>query len=282
LFALTDDAHNLYLLDPLSGTPVHLGENVATFAWTSAGALVFVSAEGVGSRLWRAAPGAPAAALRWVPGLVKQLYLSPRGEQVAFTFGADAGWRLFAIDLRTNARADYGNLGNLPEKGVVMRDDPDIAIAWSPDGRFIATSPVAEPYVLFLIDTVRNGTMRHYFDEGYAGELRWSPDGETLAISTYSPDRSRHEVYLLTPALGGAPRHLLDGCLIVWSPDSRFMAVKREPGHANGVAVIRPDTAAHWPVVTFSGFLPLSWGVDEATAMEQASRPIRSAASLSK
>ena len=70
--------------------------------------------------------------------------------------------------------------------------------------------------------------MRTEFPFGYPGEIKWSPDGTKLAVSTYDVERTRHESYVVDPATGVAT-HLLSGCVIVWSHDSRFLAVHGEP-----------------------------------------------------
>jgi dipeptidyl aminopeptidase/acylaminoacyl peptidase len=121
-----------------------------------------------------------------------------------------------------------------------------------------------------------------FFEEGYAGELAWSPDGTQLAISTYSLDRTQHEVYVMDISAGSAPRHLLDGCKIVWSPDGQFVAVKREPHDATGVAAIRVETGFHWSLTTDPQFVPLSWGEDMEAALALAAKPVPYAVQLGK
>ncbi|HLF77506.1 MAG TPA: hypothetical protein VJB57_08435, partial [Dehalococcoidia bacterium] len=95
-------------------------------------------------------------------------------------------------------------------------------------------------------------------------------------------DRSRHEVYVLDVAGTQAPRHLLDGCHIEWSPDGRYMAVKREPSKAPGVSAIRVEDGANWPVVAYTGYVPISWGANEADAMALALKPANPSAVLGK
>ena len=80
------------------------------------------------------------------------------------------------------------------------------------------------------------------FAEGYPGEIKWRPDGGELAVSTYDPQRTRHEVYIVEPATGVA-RHLIPGCIIVWSPDGRFMAVHKD--HEHGIVVADVATGAY-------------------------------------
>jgi hypothetical protein len=106
----------------------------------------------------------------------------------------------------------------------------------------------------------------YYLREGYAGEMKWSPDGSQLAISTYSLDRKEHNVYLLGSLRSNELRFLNDGCLIFWSPDGRFIVAKREP-HDLGVAAIRVSDGLSWTVTKIK-MTPASWGTDEAAALK--------------
>jgi Tol biopolymer transport system component len=107
-------------------------------------------------------------------------------------------------------------------------------VAWSPDGTRLAFGGGIEaPYTMTIVDLVSGAAAWTQFAEGYPGEIKWSPDGTQVAVSTYDADRTRHEVYIVDPATG-ASRHVSSGCVIVWSPDGRFLAqhIEREPGLA--------------------------------------------------
>ena len=137
-------------------------------------------------------------------------------------------------------------------------------------------------HVVETADDLKYRYSTYSFEEGYAGEIAWSPDGAALAISTYSLDRTQHEVYVLEWGVDRVPRHLLDGCKIVWSPDGKFVAVKREPYKDPGLAVIRVDSGFHWPLTEQPSFIPLTWGVDEEQAVALAAKPLPYAIQLGK
>jgi dipeptidyl aminopeptidase/acylaminoacyl peptidase len=125
--------------------------------------------------------------------------------------------------------------------------------------------------------------LSYSFEEGYAGELAWSPDGKHLAISTYSPDRTQHEIYMMNLIDGpSAPRHLLDGCKIAWSPDGQFIAVKREPHDATGVSAIRVDSGYNWLITEQPALIPIAWGVDREDALARSAEPVPYAIQLGK
>jgi hypothetical protein len=47
---------------------------------------------------------------------------------------------------------------------------------------------------------------------------------------------------VVNPATGAA-RHVISGCIIVWSPDGRFMAVHKD--HEHGIVVADVRTGAY-------------------------------------
>ena len=181
------------------------------------------------------------------------------------------------VDTITGRLTDYAVLHEAPpEEGVPF------AIAWSHDQRYVAVGPIAAPYSLYVLDTLNGELAATYeFEEGYAGELVWSPAANHLAISTYSPDRLRHEVYVVDPAVDAGPRHLASGCRIVWSPDGGFLAAKAEP-HTFGTVAVNVDTGHTWRLTPRPGMTPVAWGLDQQSALDLVQIPGRSAAVLGK
>jgi hypothetical protein len=61
---------------------------------------------------------------------------------------------------------------------------------------------------------------------------------------------------VVDPATGVA-RDVLSGCVIVWSPDSRFLAIhgEREPG----IAIADVETLQHAQLTHTPGDTPLRW-----------------------
>ncbi|MEO6043326.1 MAG: hypothetical protein ABIQ47_05340 [Tepidiformaceae bacterium] len=94
---------------------------------------------------------------------------------------------------------------------------------------------------------------------GYVGELAFSPDGRYLAVSTYAMDRKNHTVLMLDLASGRMIR-LIDGCHITWSPDSRYVAIHRDPGAESGAWVVSAtDATNRWAVSRETQAFPLTW-----------------------
>ncbi len=284
LAALDEDA--LYLVDPASGEASPVAEGVTAYAWGAGGRLVYATDRTSGARLYRLDDGGQVVELAALSGPIGRFYVSPVRDQLLYTQEGAGGWQLLNLDPAGGAIADFGNLGGVSDQTTTgaIEEAPELAVAWSPDGTQVAVGPVTAPYTMHLIRTANASSQpvsTYFFKEGYAGELSWSPDGAQLAISTYSPDRTQHEVYIMDVAAGGAPRHLLDGCKIVWSPDSQFVAVKREPYVESGVAAIRVNTGYHWALTTLP-LVPLSWAEDQQTALALTMNPVPYAVQLGK
>jgi len=251
---------------------------VTAFAWTARDELLLAGEDGTGT-YWLARAGieGPEQKLGRLPARVESFYESPDAMQFAFAQAQDGEFGLMTFDAASGSLTDYGLL-----HGLAGLEGPQFAIAWSRDQRFVAVGPVAAPYSLYVLDTTEGVVAaRHEFTEGYAGELVWSPADNALAISTYSPDRSRHEVYVVDATAGETPRHLLGGCRLVWSPDGRFLAVKAEP-HTLGAEAVNVATGYHWRLAGLPGMTPVAWGEDEAGALLQMRVTDRSAAVLGK
>jgi Tol biopolymer transport system component len=277
------DETSLYLVNPASGEASLVSEGVTAYAWGTGDRLVFASLDASGARLSGLDERGQAFELAALAGPIDRFYVSPKRDQVLYTQDSAEGWRLLTLDPQQREITDYGNLGHAADELAVSA--PDLAIAWSPDGTRLAVGPVSKPYVMHVVETADDLKYRYStysFEEGYAGEIAWSPDGAALAISTYSLDRTQHEVYVLEWGVDRVPRHLLDGCKIVWSPDGKFVAVKREPYKDPGLAVIRVDSGFHWPLTEQPSFIPLTWGVDEEQAVALAAKPLPYAIQLGK
>ncbi|HEU0074353.1 MAG TPA: hypothetical protein VFS30_10090 [Dehalococcoidia bacterium] len=277
------DQGGLYLVDPASGAASLVAEGVTAYAWGAGDRLIFATQDDSGARLSGLDERGQATKLAALTGPIGRFYVSPERDQLVYTQDDAEGWRLLSLDPASGAIEDYGNLGHAADQVVAAA--PELAIAWSPDGTRFSVGPVSKPYVMHVFETADDLKYRYStyrFEEGYAGELSWSPDGTQLAISTYSLDRTKHEVYVMDVEAGGVPRHLLDGCKIVWSPDGKFVAVKREPRDASGVAAIRVDTGFHWALNTNPQFVPVVWGEDMEGALTLAAKPVPYAVQLGK
>ncbi|MGE0058057.1 MAG: hypothetical protein AB7T32_08735 [Dehalococcoidia bacterium] len=281
LLAALDVEKTLYVIEAASRTPTVIATGVSAFAWTADDSLLFAADTPEGPGLQRYTRGR-ITTLAALDTPVTRFYQAPDGMTVAFAQEHTDGWRLLSVDAATGALTDYGHIGAVPERNAVHTSAPQFAISWSQDQKYLAVSAVGSPFLLQVFEIGGNQVVRHFFDEGYAGELVWSPDNRQLAISTYSPDRSRHEVYVLdASASGGDVRHLLKGCRVVWSPDGLFLALKREP-HTEGAGIVEVATGVHWQLAGSRVLTPVAWGADDASAVRRALEPMPGSSVLGK
>jgi Tol biopolymer transport system component len=192
---------------------------------------------------------------------VHHLYPSPDGETVAYTQDGEDGWRLHTINVASGELRDLGTMGSDGPGGVPVTSAPEskgpMAIAWSPDGSRLAFGGGFEPpYVMHAVDLRSGAHVTTEFERGYPGEIRWSPDGSRLAVSTYDIERTHHETWVVDPATG-AGTHLMDGCVIVWSPDGRFLAVHGED--EPGIAIVDVVSGARAQLTRVSTDAPVAW-----------------------
>lgn len=134
-----------------------------------------------------------------------------------------------------------------------------LVVTWSPDSKYLAFgSLTGAPYALHVVERATGAQQTHEVGGGYIGELAWSPDGDLLAISTYSDDRRDHTVYALDPA-GGAPVRLIDGCHIIWSPDGEHIVIHRDPHREPGAWVVAIDGSGAYAISNEPTAFPLAW-----------------------
>jgi WD40 repeat protein len=247
------------IAEPASLEPraLHNGE-VRAFTWLGDGRLLFTSIDG---EMYRASPtGEVESVAQLEPA--SYLHLSPDGRTVAFTQNDAAGWRLWTVDGYGGALRDLGNMGSdpagtTPPVEVAPEQKGPMYIGWSPDGSYLAFGGGFEPpYIMTTVNLVTGARVRTEFPHGYPGEIKWSPDGTKIAVSTYDVDRTRHESYVVDPDTGEA-KQLLSGCVIVWSHDSRFLAVHGEPDPS--ISVVDVTTGAQAKVSRDRNDIPISW-----------------------
>lgn len=278
--AALDQQGNLYLIDPETRRPSLVDRNVTAYTWMADDTLLFATNDSPTARLWRLEGRGQFRQLAALEAPVQRFYPSPSRSHLFFTQDGAEGWRLLGFDAGAGVPHEIGVFGALDGQATAATA-PHLAVAWSPDESRVAVGPVDEPYVMFVVSNADGAWQDYAFVEGYAGELAWSPDGSRLAISTYSSDRTRHEVYVLDIAAGEQPRHLLAGCRIVWSPDGKFIVMKQEP-HSTGLGVIRVDSGVYWTLSGTPAFVPLAWGADEPAALDLATKPVPYAVQLGK
>ncbi len=191
-------------------------------------------------------------------GMVTRFYPSPDGHTFAFAQSRDDGWRMFTYSVGPEGLRDLGAMGvGSPDVSAPGALKLAFYIAWSPDSRRLAFGGgLAPPYTMTTIDFTTNTTVVTEFPFGYPGEIRWSPSGDAIAVSTYHQEPVRHELYVIDPSTGAA-RHVGSGCHVIWSPDGRHLAAKGEA--LPGVSIIDAATAETWRLTHVRHHAPLSW-----------------------
>ena len=245
--------------DPARPIPRVVSESqVRAFTWLGDGRLLFVTTDGEMSRMSR--EGEVESLAHVAPPMY--LHPSPDGRTVAFTQNDAGGWRLWTIDGYDGTLRDLGNMGSdpagtAPPVEVAPEQKGPMYIGWSPDGSYLAFGGGFEPpYIMTTVNLATGASVRTEFPHGYPGEIKWSPDGARLAVSTYDVDRTRHESYVVDPNTGEAT-HLLSGCVIIWSHDGRFLAVHGEPDP--GISVVDVATGEQAKISHERNDVPLSW-----------------------
>jgi Tol biopolymer transport system component len=231
------------------------------FVWQDAGHLVAGQNEGGPAHFLRVGLDGSQADFATADAPADYFYPSPDGSVVAFTQDGSEGWRLYTLDLASAALTDYGNMGSDPVGTQTPEEFAEVKgpmyISWSPDGTRLAFGGGVEPpYTMRTVDLTTGNVALSRFAEGYPGEIKWSADGTVLAVSTYDVDRTRHEVYVVDPETGEG-RHLMDGCLLVWSPDGRFLAAHAE--RLPGIAIVDVASGAHGHLTHDRADIPVAW-----------------------
>jgi WD40 repeat protein len=280
VIAITDADSNLYLYHPEGGVLQPVAVGVTAIAWAQDSRLVFATNLKDGPALWSAGIDGNLAPIGHVAAPVTRLFPSQNRDEFAFSQIDGPSWSLRVLRTWNGHIDDLGVLGRMSDS--LNSDMPIFAISWSRDGHYLAVGPASRSYALYVFDRRQGGARYFAFHEGYPGELAWSPVSDTLAISTYSPDRTDHQMYVFDAGSTFDPRHVIDGCRIVWSPDGAFVAVKREPHKATGVSVVRLESGEDWPLTTQPGYIPVAWNIDVATAFKDLDSPYRLSAVLGK
>jgi hypothetical protein len=193
-------------------------------------------------------------------GAVWYLDDSPDGHTYAFTIAGPDTLRLMTVDARTLTVTDHGAIAvvEAPPEEDSLAPCPRgyTRFSWSPDGSRLVSSLGSEPpYIMTVVDVASGTAVRPVLPPGILGEMAWSPDGAAIAVSVCF-DRTHHETWIVDPATGLQHR-LIDGSGIVWSPDSRFLAVRGED--RPGIAIIEVATGARMQLTHDPGDIPISW-----------------------
>ncbi|MEV8443935.1 amidohydrolase family protein [Actinosynnema sp. NPDC051121] len=138
-----------------------------------------------------------------------------------------------ALVAAPGARADEDPAGDDRAGSAVLREGTNIAVALSPDGRWLAMDLVTAIWVL----PASGGTARRLTGDLQDATLpSWSPDGRSIAFQSYR-DGNFH-LYVVDVD-GGEPRQLTRGRFDhrepAFSPDGRRIAFTSDRGGSYGV-----------------------------------------------
>ncbi len=204
-----------------------------------------------------------------LPALGPAQVPSPDGAAIAFVTSTDEGaWLITKLMVKEGERvtevAQLGG-GDAPplivadKAGARSADGVPLVVAWSPDGQTLAWGSVNDPpYNLHLAARGAWEARALPLAGGWVGELHWSPDGRYLAISTYADDRSDHTLLVFDSLGDEPPEQLAKGCVIVWAPDSRHLALHGEPKTQPGLWVVSVDGESR-RVIDRLGVAPFAW-----------------------
>jgi Tol biopolymer transport system component len=203
----------------LSGSHPSIQGHVTPPAWSIDGSrLVYAASTAEGLRLASAAVDGsdfrfltePREVLPWTP------VASPDGRWLAF-----------------RSRSPQADLVVMPFDGgdprilltVDEQSDAFVNLAWSLDSTrvvFHRPDPQGGPAVVETID-VRDGTIvRVSPPGGHSADPSWSPDGRWISYGL-EVEGVRHQVIVAPDGTGYRDLGLVGGCLMGWSPDSKYL-----------------------------------------------------------
>jgi len=125
----------------------------------------------------------------------------------------------------------------------VSKQDLEVnGIAWSPDGSQLAVGVASTPRnddiywhsSLVITRRLTGETVRKLSENPAGMEARWSPDGQTIALAEFTPNKIASGL-VLVPATGGPRRELLKdykGTLwnVEWLPDAKSLLAESLEG----------------------------------------------------
>jgi Tol biopolymer transport system component len=267
----TFDGHNQVLLIEGDTTPSMRiiadtpDRQVTTFAWLDESRLLLSTLDDGAPSLRVLDTSGAVAPVADLASVAIYFYPSPDRSRVLFTQSASDGWQLWMLDVASGAVTNLGNMGSDPANVATPAETSPEAtgkggplyISWSPDGTQVAFGGGFEPpYIMTIVQLDVRTPVVTQFPSGYPGEIRWSADSTKIAVSTYDIERTHHETWVVDPTTGEG-RHLMDGCVIVWSPDGRFLAVHGED--VKGITIINVETADRAQLTHNADDAPIEW-----------------------
>jgi dipeptidyl aminopeptidase/acylaminoacyl peptidase len=214
--------------------------------------------------------GGEAEQLTNLKGEVENLRWSPDGKMIAFTVKDPLSEEEQKKQKERNdavyvdhdykyARLWVLTLSDRKAEQTTKQDLHVSEFAWSPDGGELALRVSATPRTddaywhskLVVVRRLTGETVRT-LSENIDRDIKWSPDGQTIAFAEISPNRIASWL-VIVPATGGTPRPLLKdypGTVrdCKWEPDSRHLVAEVNERSQDGFLRIDVATGESAPL----------------------------------
>ena len=196
-------------------TITNIGGHVNTISWSPDGRRLIHGAEDSTIRIWNAETGAAISTIRGYTAYVNEARYSPDGRRIA-SCAADKLIKIWDAETGREIRTLSGHTDSV---GVGV-------IAWSPDGRRLASGSVEEEKTIRIWD-VESGRVLHTITNqgGRIWGLAYSSDGKTIASCT--PEEQAVKIWDAENGrlIRNIPIENSKPFSLSWSPDGRRLAV---------------------------------------------------------
>jgi WD40 repeat protein len=250
-------------------------DRVTLLAWSPDGKTLASGSLDKTVILWEAATGRLRLRLTGYAGPTVNLTWSPGGDVLATQALVPAKDPLLHQEVGEGKVTLCDARTGEPRAVLVLGDSSISTLAWSPDGRTLATIAWKErPRVFYEADTAvylwdpaaGKARARLTPPAGAIWKMAWSPDGKTLATAAWD------QTVILWNAAAGNPRAILPspaGAVqdFAWSPNGRFIALASDEGSVSLwspgtgqqiVTLYGLDRGREWLAVTPEGYFTAS------------------------
>jgi len=175
------------LWDVATGSPIRTLKDhidaVYALAFTPDGRRLVSASADRGVKIWDVASGERLYTLSDATDGLNTLALDPAGKRVAAA-GLDRTIRVWSL----------GEKGGTLLNSLIAHEDAILQLAWSPDGKYLASSSADKQLKIFRADDL--SVVKAWPQPDWALALAFSPDGKTLAVGRFD---GSYEVYHAEP-----------------------------------------------------------------------------------